>query len=354
MKERILSIIDDFQALETKLADLSAGDSAQMAVLAKERKKKEPLVQTAREWMRLFDDIRSLNDLIQGNDPSMAELALHEKAGLESRFDVVDKKLNEMLNAPDPRADRDSIVEIRAGAGGDEAGLFVADLARMYTRFAQNKGLDVQMFTSNPTGIGGFKEVIFGISGPNAYGLFKYEQGVHRVQRVPATEAQGRIHTSTVTVAVLPEPTEVEIKIDMKDLRIDTYRASGAGGQHVNKTDSAIRITHIPTGVVVQCQEERSQGQNRMRAMALLRAKLQEAAEEKVRKVQGDMRKKQVGTGDRSEKIRTYNFPQDRITDHRINVSVFNIEKVMDGELDEMIAALRAKEEELRRDMPPS
>jgi peptide chain release factor 1 len=277
-------------------------------------------------------------------------MAHEEKARLEPLIAQLEKELVEMMFPKDPLADKDTIVEIRAGAGGDEAGIFAGDLYRMYSKFALKKGLDVQVFSSSPTGVGGFKEIIFQVSGDNAYGWFRFEQGVHRVQRVPATEAQGRIHTSTITVAVLPEASEVDVKIDPRDLRIDTYRSSGAGGQHVNKTDSAVRITHIPTGLVVACQEERSQGQNRLRAMTLLRSRLLEDAIEKQNKERADQRKKQVGTGDRSEKIRTYNYPQDRITDHRINVSVHNIENVLDGDMDELVGALKAKQEELMKE----
>ncbi len=348
MKDKVLAVIEKFNKLEREMGRASS-DMARMTSLGKERKKMEPLATASAEWLRLSQEIESLDEIIQGNDDSMAALAKEEKAGLLQKFNKLEESLSKLLNPPDPKADKNVIIEIRAGAGGDESGLFASELFRMYNRFAQRKGLDVEVFDSSTSGVGGLKEITFGVSGSNAYGWFHFEQGVHRVQRVPATESQGRIHTSTVTVAVLPEATEVEIKVDIKDLRIDTYRASGAGGQHVNKTDSAIRITHIPTGIVVQCQEERSQGQNKMRAMGLLRAKLQEEAEMKYQKEIRDIRKKQVGTGDRSEKIRTYNFPQDRITDHRINVSVFNMEKFLEGEMDELITALQMKEEELRQ-----
>jgi len=349
MKEISEKIIKKFEELDQKIASTNPSDTDAMKSLGKERKKMEPVVQAAQEWLKMSEELKSLKEMIEGIDASMVAMAKEEKKKVEPKFEALDKKLFRLLNPPDPRAERDAIIEIRAGAGGDEAGLFVADLFRMYNKYAQRKGLDVEIYSSSPTGVGGFKEMVFAVSGLNAFGWFRFEQGVHRVQRVPKTEAQGRIHTSTVTVAVLPEVSEVEIKIDVKDLRIDTYRASGAGGQHVNKTDSAVRITHLPTGVVAQCQEERSQGQNRMRAMALLRAQLYEQAEAKARKERSDMRKSQVGTGDRSEKIRTYNFPQDRITDHRINLSIFNIEKVLVGDMDELISTLQLKEEERQK-----
>lgn len=347
MKEKALDVINNFKAIDQEMATISSNDSGRMAVLAKERKRLEPIVRAAEDWLKLFDELNQVEEILKGKDEGMIELARSEKEPLELKLKETEANLKKLIRPPDPKWDRNCIIEIRPAAGGDEAGIFVGDLYRMYSRFAQAKGLSVDVYSSNPTGVGGFKEVIFAVSGLNSYGWFRFEQGVHRVQRVPKTEAQGRIHTSTVTVAVLAEPTEVEIKVDMKDLKIDTYRASGAGGQHVNKTESAIRITHIPSGVVVACQEERSQGQNRLRAMTLLRAKLQEAEEERQFKERSETRKKQVGTGDRSEKIRTYNFPQDRITDHRINFSVFNMERFLTGEMDEMFNALVSKEFEL-------
>lgn len=353
MKDKAQNVLKTFKELDEQMANTPPGDTARMTTLGKERKRLEPVVQTAQEWLRVSTELSHLEEMITGSDAGLADLARSEKPALQEQFQVLDKKLYRLLNPPDPRADRDTIVEIRPAAGGDEAGLFCGDLFRMYQRWAQKKNLELTIYSLTPQGVGGYKEITFAISGVGAYAWFKYEQGVHRVQRVPKTEAQGRIHTSTVTVAVLPEPTEVEIKIETKDLRIDTYRASGAGGQHVNKTESAIRITHVPTGVVVACQEERSQGQNKLRAMTLLRAKLQEAAEEKMSNEHKAIRKKQVGSGDRSEKIRTYNFPQDRITDHRINISVFNMENFLSGEMDELVAALQSKEEELFKEERP-
>ena len=306
--------------------------------LMKERADMEDIVNKYREYKQVRTDIDSAKELL--NDKDLHELAQMELVTGEEKLRVIEEELKVLLLPKDPNDDKNVIVEIRGGAGGEEAALFAGTLFRMYSRYAERKRWKVEVLNDNPTGLGGYKEVSFMISGKGAYSKLKYESGVHRVQRVPETETNGRIHTSTVTVAVLPELEEVDIEINPADLKVDTYRSSGAGGQHVNKTESAIRITHIPTGIVVACQEERSQIQNRERAMTMLRAKLFEQQEEERMKKMANDRKMQVGTGDRSEKIRTYNYPQGRITDHRINYSVFQLENFTDGDLDEMIDAL--------------
>ena len=306
--------------------------------LMKERADMEDIVNKYREYKQVRTDIDSAKELL--NDKELHELAQMELVTGEEKLRVIEEELKALLLPKDPNDDKNVIVEIRGGAGGEEAALFAGTLFRMYSRYAERKRWKVEVLNDNPTGLGGYKEVSFMISGKGAYSKLKFESGVHRVQRVPETETNGRIHTSTVTVAVLPELEEVDIEINPADLKIDTYRSSGAGGQHVNKTESAIRITHVPTGIVVACQEERSQIQNRERAMTMLRAKLFEQQEEERMKKMANDRKMQVGTGDRSEKIRTYNYPQGRVTDHRINYSVFQLENFTDGDLDEMIDAL--------------
>jgi peptide chain release factor 1 len=293
--------------------------------------------------MREQDEAAAL--LEEAADPEMRALADGELKTLKGQREALERELQELLLPRDPTDEKGVIMEIRAGAGGDEAALFAADLLRMYTRYAESARFRVEMLSAHPTGIGGMKEAILAIEGKGAFRKLRHESGVHRVQRVPATEASGRIHTSTVTVAVLAEAEEVDVQIDPKDLQIDVFRASGAGGQHVNVTDSAVRITHIPTGLVVSCQDERSQHKNKAKALKVLRARLLERARAEQEREIADTRRQQVGTGDRSERIRTYNFPQGRVTDHRIGLTLHNLPGVLDGNLDELTQALMAHHE---------
>ena len=299
-------------------------------------------VQTYRKYLQVQGELADVNDMLElGLDnPDEEALFKEEQEKLMAQVEALTEKLRYLLLPKDPNDERNVIVEIRAGAGGDEAGLFAADLFRMYTRYAEKQRWKTQMLSSHESGIGGFKEVIFQVAGKGANSRLKYESGVHRVQRVPDTESSGRIHTSTATVAVLPEMAEIEVDIDPNDLRIDIFRSSGPGGQSVNTTDSAVRITHLPTGMVVSCQDEKSQLQNRIKAMSILRAKLYDLEQQRILAEQGAARRSQVGTGDRSEKIRTYNFPQNRVTDHRIGHTSYQLFAVLDGELDEFVDAL--------------
>lgn len=278
-------------------------------------------------------------------DEEFREMAQEELKELKPQKEELEEKLQVLLLPKDPNDDKNIIIEIRGGAGGDEAALFAGDLFRMYTKYAESQGWRCEIIDANEPELGGFKEVIFSVDGENVYSKMKFESGVHRVQRVPATETQGRVHTSTVTVAVLPEMEDVDIEVNEKDLKIDTYRASGAGGQHINKTESAVRITHLPSGIVVACQDQRSQLQNREKAMRVLRAKLQDQAEQEAISSMAADRKSQVGTGDRSERIRTYNYPQGRVTDHRINLTLYKLDAILNGDLDEIIQALNAADQ---------
>ena len=339
MYNKLKAVEERFDELTEKISDPSIIEQqALWQKLMKERAEIEEIVEKYREFKQIRTDIDSAKELL--NDRDLHELAQMEILTGEEKLIKIEEELKILLLPKDPNDDKNVIVEIRGGAGGEEAALFAGTLFRMYTMYAERKRWKVEILNENPTGLGGYKEISFMITGKGAYSRLKFESGVHRVQRVPETETNGRIHTSTVTVAVLPELEDVDIEINPTDLKVDTYRSSGAGGQHVNKTESAIRITHIPTGIVVACQEERSQIQNRERAMTMLRAKLFEKQEEERMKKQANDRKMQVGTGDRSEKIRTYNYPQGRITDHRINFSMFQMDNFMNGDLDEMIDAL--------------
>ncbi|KAB2904996.1 MAG: peptide chain release factor 1 [Anaerolineae bacterium] len=312
-----------------------AANYEKVAELSREKSNLEEIVGVIRQYklaQKELDDTYQLRD-----DPEMAEMAQDEIDRLETLIPELEQRIKIMLLPRDPRDDKDVIVEIRAGAGGDEAGLFAGDLFRMYTRYCENRRWKLEVVDTKETGVGGFKSITFEVHGKGAYSRLKYESGVHRVQRVPTTESQGRIHTSTATVAVLAEVDDIDFELDMNDVRRDVFRSSGAGGQHVNKTESAVRLTHLPTGIVVECQDQRSQHQNFDKAKQILRARLYEMELEKQMKEQDEMRRTQVGTGDRSEKIRTYNFKENRLTDHRINLTKYNLDRVLEGELDEFI-----------------
>lgn len=344
MLEKLAGIIARYEELERLIADpANVADYEKVAEYAQERAELEDIVRAARAYRQAHAELEQARALF--DDPDMAELARDEAAQIEARIPAMEAGLVRLLLPRDPRDDKNVIFEIRAGTGGDEAGIFAADLFRMYTRYAENNRWKVEVLDASNTGVGGYKEIVFAVKGKGAYSRLKYESGVHRVQRVPVTESQGRIHTSTATVAVLAEMDDVEVDINPNDLRIDTFRSGGAGGQNVQKNETAIRITHLPTGLVVACQDERSQLQNKLRAMSVLRAKLYDLEQERIRSEQDATRRSQVGTGERSEKIRTYNYPQNRITDHRIGMTVYNLPAVLDGGLDEFIDELATREE---------
>lgn len=316
-------------------------DIPRYTALLKEEKKLQPLVESFRKYLTELDRIKEAeNILTESKDKELKDLASLQLDESKEQAEALKEKIEILLLPTDPNDEKNVIIEIRAGAGGEEAALFAASLYRMYSMYSDNLGYKTEVLNSNETGLGGVKELTMEVSGNGAYSRFKFESGVHRVQRVPETESGGRIHTSTVTVAVLPEAEEIDFHINMDDLQIDTYRASGAGGQHVNKTDSAIRITHIPTGTVVECQDERSQHKNKDRALKILRSRLYEAELAKQAAEIASERRSQVGTGDRSERIRTYNFPQGRVSDHRINLTLYKIEEILNGDLDELVDAL--------------
>ena len=342
-------MIDKLQGIEARYEELnrlmaeSAEDYGKVAEYAKERSSLEELVAAFREYRDVLKDVAEARGWLSSEE--MKELAEAELPALEKRQAELEARLKDMLLPRDPRDQKSVIVEIRAGTGGDEAGLFAANLFRMYTRYAEGRGWKTEILSQNDTGVGGYKEVVFEIKGRGAYSRFKYESGVHRVQRVPITESSGRIHTSTATVAVLAEVDEVEVDIPPGDIEMDTYKSSGAGGQNVQKNMTAVRLTHRPSGLVVTCQDERSLTQNRLRAMSILRARLYEAEMERRYQADAAERKSQIGSGERSEKIRTYNFPQGRVTDHRIGVSSHNLPAVLDGDIDQFIDELATREQ---------
>ena len=338
------------QRADQVAAELAAPDAARnpakLKALGREHARLEPIVRSGRRFLKLRADLAAARELVAGGDGDLEELARAEIAELEPAVAALEAELTEALTPCDPLDDRDAIVEIRAGTGGDEAALFAADLFRMYTRFAERRGLRTEVISLSDGTLGGVKEVIFAVRGENAFGELRSEAGVHRVQRVPATEAQGRIHTSAATVAVLPEAEEVDVKIEEKDLRIDVFRSGGPGGQSVNTTDSAVRVFHVPTGLEVKCQDQKSQLQNKIKALQVLRSRLLDKMVAEQEAARSRERKAMVGTGDRSGKIRTYNFPQSRVTDHRIGLSVHNLREVLDGGLDEIVKALRIQRQE--------
>lgn len=333
---------DRYEELSHKLSDPAViNNQDEYKKLMKEYSDLEEIVLKFREYKKVTGDVDEARELLNDTlDKDFREMVQMEFEEAQEKLEEIKKQLKILLLPKDPNDDKNVIIEIRGGAGGEEAALFAGVLFRAYTMYAERKGWKTEIMDSNPTELGGFKEVVFSIEGKGAYSRFKFESGVHRVQRVPSTESSGRIHTSTITVAVLPEVEDVDVDINPNDIRIDTYRASGAGGQHINKTDSAIRITHFPTGLVVSCQDERSQHKNKDRAFKILRSKLYEMAQEQQTSSLAQERKSQVGTGDRSERIRTYNYPQGRVTDHRIGLTLYKIDQVLNGDLDEFIDAL--------------
>jgi peptide chain release factor 1 len=347
LHDQLKKIEDHFDELNQQMASPEVlADYERMTELAQERSSLEEVVDVYRQSEDVRRQLAESQELLQeSDDPEMVELAELELSELTEEAERLEVELTRLLLPKDPNDDKNVIVEIRAGAGGDEAGLFAAELLRMYMRWAETHKFKTELMSNSETGVGGLKEVILEVRGRGAYSRLKYESGVHRVQRVPATESQGRVHTSTATVAVLPEAEDVEIEVNQNDIKIDVFRSSGPGGQSVNTTDSAVRLTHLPTGIVISCQDEKSQLQNRIKAMRILKAKLYDAETQRQQDEQGSARKSQIGSGDRSEKIRTYNFSQSRVTDHRINLTVYRLDSVLGGDLDEFIQELATQDQ---------
>ncbi|RIK39020.1 MAG: peptide chain release factor 1 [Chloroflexi bacterium] len=346
LHEKLERVVARYDEIEEQMADPAViADYSRLNELAQERVELEELVTTFRRLKHVERQLEDNESLIQDGDPDLAELAELENEELAQERARLEEQLRQLLLPKDPKDDKNVIVEIRAGTGGEEAGLFANELYRMYLRWAEEHRFKVEELSKHETGIGGIKEVIFSVRGKGAYSRLKYESGVHRVQRVPVTESQGRIHTSAATVAVLPEADEIEVQVNESDIRIDVFRASGPGGQGVNTTDSAVRLTHVPTGIVIECQDERSQLQNRAKALRILRTRLYDMEQQRQFEEMGAARKSQIRSGDRSEKIRTYNFPQNRVTDHRINLTVYQLDSVMSGDIDQFIDALAQSEQ---------
>jgi peptide chain release factor 1 len=345
MIKKLQEVEERYNEISLLLSDPKTVENRQnYEELAREFGKLSRIMELYGEYRDTLSRIQDDKMIIEeGEDEELVGIAMEEVGELTIRRDELDSKIRELLLEPDPSDDKDAIVEIRAGTGGDEASLFVTNLFRMYGRFADKMGWKMDIMNSHPTEVGGFREIVFGLSssGNGVYNLMKYENGVHRVQRVPETESSGRIHTSAATVVVLPEADEVEIEIDEEDIRVDVYRSSGPGGQSVNTTDSAVRLTHIPTGLIVQCQDEKSQLKNRKKALKVLRARLLDLKMAEQQREVGDMRRKIVGSGDRSEKVRTYNYPQGRVTDHRINLTLYQLEEIMNGDVNKLVDSLR-------------
>lgn len=341
--EKLHSVHEKFASVERDMSDpANMNDQKRMTLLGRERRLLMPIEEAYQKYKKLSDDLAGAKDVLkETRDPEMRALAEDEMHGLVARLETYDEEVKYLLVPQDHDDSRNSIIEIRAGAGGEEAALFAGDLYRMYMRYAERQGWKMDTLDYNETGLKGFREVSFLLEGENVFGKMKWEGGVHRVQRVPDTETQGRIHTSAATVAVMPEVEEVDIDVNMNEVRVDIFRSGGKGGQNVNKVETAVRLTHIPTGIVVSCQEERSQLKNRNQAMKVLRARMYERARAEADAKYSAERKQMIGTGDRSEKIRTYNFPQDRVTDHRIGLTVHNLPAIMDGEIDDLIEQLR-------------
>ena len=347
MRQKLQAIIEKHAHLAEQMTDPDIyGNQKKLTAIAKEHSTMADVVLVGKDYISVLDQIADDKDMLEGDDEELKQIAQEELEELEKRLITLEEKLKVLLLPKDPNDDKNLILEIRAGTGGDEAALFAADLFRIYTRYAERKNWTLKVMDSSDTGIGGIKEAIVSIQGKGAFGMLKYESGVHRVQRVPKTETSGRVHTSAATLAVLPEAEDVDIEINEADLKIDTYRASGAGGQHVNKTESAIRITHIPTGLVVTCQDESSQHKNRSAALKVLKSRLLAAEQKKVTQERAAERKSLVSTGDRSAKIRTYNFPQGRVTDHRINFTSYRLNEILDGDITELIEKLKIAEQQ--------